>query len=97
MFTYDTGSVLCGTYQKTKTLVTNSQFKENGAINGGVFCSKFESQVSLENCSFTSNFAMTNGIFVSDNHGYVNFTDSNITGNYALSTKLGEAIDSVNT
>lgn len=82
-------------YQKTKTVVKNSTFHKNYAVNGGVFFVQFESTAEVINSTITKNFAISGGVAYVSNNGAVMFRNSTIDGNGALETSVALVFDSV--
>ena len=89
------GSVVCGDYRRTKTEIFDSVFKNNAALEGGIFCVNDDSQVSCTNCEISKNFAVNGGIFVAETNGFIELKNSSIFENIAISIAIGEILDSV--
>ena len=93
-FSYEKGGVLCGDYQKTVTRVTNSTFKNNASVQGGVFCAIYQSRVEVADSLIEENFAVGAAVVYAFNNGYFEFTNTTVASNSALSVKLAEVSDS---
>ena len=97
IFNIKSGSVLYAGYQTAHVSFTNSVFKNNTSVKGGVFNTEYESLVILNNWTVTYNFAVESGVIQSSNNGYYQFYSSIFHHNFALSSAFGEIFDVSNT
>ncbi|CAI2378198.1 unnamed protein product [Moneuplotes crassus] len=93
MYTYQDGSVLTGGSSSTITMIHNSTFQNNYALNGGVFNVKEQSTIKLYSCNITDNFAITSGVINVVSNGQFKIYDSYIYNNYANVNPVSQLLD----
>lgn len=84
MFSIGSGSVVLANYKENTITISNSTFKNNYAILGGVFYAQFSSIIECSNCTFENNFAMRGGVAFMNSNGVLRLTNSTLIGNRAL-------------
>ena len=84
LFSIGSGSVVLANYKENTITISNSTFKNNYAILGGVFYAQFSSIIECSNCTFENNFAMRGGVAFMNSNGVLRLTNSTLVGNRAL-------------
>ena len=95
VFSFDNGSVLRWSAKNSQVFFTNSVFKYNSAIQGGVFQVENDGIINLTNWTLSNNFAIQAGVVQAQNNGAFSFHYSTISSNYALSFPVGQCFDSI--
>jgi len=81
LFSIGSGSVVLANYKENTITISNSTFKNNYAILGGVFYAQFSSIIECSNCTFENNFAMRGGVAFMNSNGVLRLTNSTLIGN----------------
>ena len=88
------GAVISSNVRQTMTLITDTDFVNNTALQGGVFNIKDESLIKCYNCVFVSNFASASGVVRVIDNGYYEIYDSQMSFNFACQSPISELFDS---
>ena len=91
---YQNGAVINSGTRQTTTIITNSEFVNNTALQGGVFNIQDESVIRCNNCTLTHNFASVSGVVRVADNGYFEIYNSHIYNNYASQSPVSELFDS---
>ena len=91
---YQDGAVINAGTRQTTTIITDTDFINNTAIEGGVFSIQEESVIKCHNCVFTNNFASVSGVIRVAENGYFEIYDSQINNNYASQSPISELFNS---
>ena len=91
---YQNGAVISSGFRQTTTLITDTHFTNNTAIQGGVFSIQDESVIKCYNCIFTNNFAPASGVIRVAENGYFEIYNSQIYNNFASQNPISELFDS---
>ncbi|CAI2373860.1 unnamed protein product [Moneuplotes crassus] len=97
MYIYQDGGVLSGGSSNTITVITNSTFENNSALNGGVFNVKEQSVIKIYSCNITRNFAITSGVINVVSNGQFEIYDSLIYNNHANKNPVSQLLDTAKT
>ena len=88
------GAVISSNVRQTMTLITDTDFVNNTALQGGVFNIKDESLIKCYNCVFVSNFASASGVVRVIDNGYYEIYNSQMSFNFACQSPISELFDS---
>ena len=91
---YQDGAVINAGTRQTTTVITDTTFMNNTAIQGSVFSIQEESVIKCHNCVFTNNFASVSGVIRVAENGYFEIYDSLINNNYASQSPISELFNS---
>ena len=90
---YQDGAVINAGARQTTTIITESTFMNNTAIQGSVFSIQDESVIKWYSCTFSNNFASVSGIVRVAENGYFEIYSSQIYNNYASQSPISELLD----
>jgi len=94
IFSLSDGSVLTGGYRDTITIISDSTFNNNSAVNGGVINVQDGSVFKWFNWTISDNFAITSGVINVIQNGAFEFYQSFIFNNYAHNNPVSQLFDS---
>ena len=97
VFSFDNGAVIRSSTKNSQVSFTNTTFKYNSAIQGGVALVEDNCVISFTNWTLSNNFAVQSGIIQAQNNGAFSFYSSTITSNYAWSFSIGQCFDTIST
>jgi hypothetical protein len=93
VYWYEEAPVIFAGFQKAQVTITDSAFRNNAAVQGGLFIIESESSIKWTNCTMENNFALVDAILQTQNNGYFEFYNSTLAKNYAIVTPIGEVFD----
>ena len=91
---YQDGGVINAGTRQTTTIIADTTFMNNTAIQGGVFTIQEESVIRCYDCIFTNNFASVSGVIRVIDNGYFEIYNSEIYNNYASQSPISEMFNS---
>jgi hypothetical protein len=91
---YEEGAVIFAGFMQTLTIIHDSVFENNTAIQGGVFYIDNISIIRCYNCTLRNNFAIEGGIIRTTTNGFFELHNTRITQNYALSAAMIDIFNS---
>ncbi|CDW76657.1 UNKNOWN [Stylonychia lemnae] len=90
------GSIFLGDYQKAEIRVMNSTFKNNFAVDGGIFFVHYESKISIDQSVFEQNLAYSGSIGVIENQGLSIIMNTLIKNNHGIKNSILSVLDAIN-
>ena len=91
---YQDGAVINAGTRQTTTIITDSTFMNNTAVQGSAFSIQEESVIKCYNCIFANNFASISGVIRVADNGYFELYSSQLYNNYASQSSISELFNS---
>ena len=91
---YQDGAVINAGTRQTTTIITDSAFMNNTAVQGSAFSIQEESVIKCYNCIFANNFASISGVIRVADNGYFELYSSQLYNNYASQSSISELFNS---
>ena len=91
---YQDGAVINAGTRQTTTIITDSTFMNNTAVQGSAFSIQEESVIKCYNCIFANNFASISGVIRVADNGYFELYSSQLYNNYASQSPISELLNS---